>query len=154
MIKIKRVQTDNRDINQLQQNIASAVEPSFANTTGSFLITLIGCTAPVTGIAKWQVVPDSGQVTLAIPMLIGLASSSTPVTASLTGIPPTIWPKSSQTVLLPVQNNGANAVLVAIVNNSGGSISLCSDLAGTMINFATTNTKGCMACNITYQTGL
>jgi len=102
-LKIARVQTTERLINQLQQNIASAVEPIFSDLTGSFVVGLSGCTTVPTGIAYWQRATVGGPITIFFPELIATSNSTS---TSLTGFPAALWPQRSMTQIFGVKDNG------------------------------------------------
>lgn len=150
-VKITRVQTDDRQINQLQSNIAGAIERLFTTTLGSFLASLTGCSTTPIGLAKWQMAASTGQVTLSLPIL---SATSNTTSASLVGIPQEIWPASPQTVLMLIQNNGTTAVLPATITQTG-LFTLKADLTVTgATGFTASAAKGIGSCNITYLVGL
>jgi hypothetical protein len=147
-MKIARVQTEDRLINQIQQNIATAVEPIFNDLTGSFQVSLTGCTTVPTGSVRWQRATTSGPVTLQFPLLSGTSNLAS---SSLTGLPASLWPTSQQAVPVRVYDNGTLAQAIALVN-ADGSIELYKSVSSN--TFTTSGTKGIALSCVTYSTAV
>lgn len=144
-IKIARVQTDDRMINQLQQNIASKVEPIFDNLSGKFLTVLSGCTTQPTAYIYWQRDTSTGPVTIVFPTLTGTSNSTT---ATLSGLPPNLWPLAQQTVFTRNYDNGTLQMALAVIGTDG-SISLTKSVNTSA--FTSSGQKGIVTCNATYM---
>lgn len=142
-IKIARVQTADRLINQLQQNIASVVEPLFSDLSGQFNVTLTGCTTVPIGTVYWQRSVVGGPVTMSIP---AMTATSNAATAFLQGVPAALWPSITQYFTLLVYDNGTLTPMAGSLTPEG----LFS--LGYNFTFTTSGTKGTEAGNITYNT--
>lgn len=145
-IKIPKVQTADRLINQLQQNVASTIEPIFQNLTGQFVVTLTGCTTSPQAIVYWQRPTAGGPVTMNIPSVTGESNTGA---ATLTGLPTNLWPTRQQVVLLRVYNNGTSDIGIMVISVTG-TITLYKDSDAN--NFTTSGGKGTGNTTITYAT--
>lgn len=146
--KIVKVQAEDFQINQLQQNIASVIEPVFQNLSGQFVGSLTGCSSLPQGTFKWQRATSSGPVTVSIPILQGTSNTTA---ATITGLPSIIWPVSTQRCLATVYDSGTASIAYMIIGNDG-SITLTPTLSGS--TFTASGTKGIYSGSITYQTAL
>lgn len=142
--KIPRVHTDDRLINQLQQNVASAIEPIFSLLWGTFVIGLSGCATTVSGLATWQKATTTSPVVLLIPLLTGTSSTTA---ATLTGLPSVLWPSMAQEVVLRTYDNGTLAFGVASIGVDG-TITLYQSASSA--TFTGSGTKGVALSTITY----
>lgn len=151
-MRIQLVQTEDKDVNQLQRNIAKVVEPLFDQTKGSFVGTLTGMTATVETLVKWETGLNPCSVTLSIPAMVTGTSNSASMT--MMGLPRQIWPVS------------ASWHVFAIVDNNGGAFSLCQvQPTGTITfykdlnitpggGFTASGTKGLYGGSLTYVRGI
>ena len=109
--------------------------------SGTFTVTLSGCTASITGTARYTVY--AGMVTLYIPALSGTSNTTTAV---LSGLPAAIDPVRAQHILIPqVTNNSTKYLLAKAVVNTDLTIDLYASTAVTTdysATFANSGTKG------------
>lgn len=147
-IKIARVHTTDRLINQLQQNICGVIEPIFNDLSGQFTVTLTGCTTVPQGTAIWQRATNIGPVTVQFPLL---SATSNTAAATLTGLPVGLWPESQQAGLARIYDNGTLAVALVLIN-SDGTIQLYKSISSP--TFTTSGTKGIALSSVTYITAL
>lgn len=147
-IKIARVQTVDRLINQLQQNIAEKIEPIFNNLSGTFVTTLSGCTSVPQALVYWQRATSDAPVTVFFP---ALTATSNTALATLSGLPKNLWPTSQQTCLGAIMDNGT-VVTGIIVIGTDGTVVIYPGLVSTV--FTTSGTKGVSPACITYMTAL
>lgn len=145
---IKLVQTDDRNINQLQQNVKQAVEPQFSTPYGTFQAFLSGCTTSPQVKASWQRGSLQSALTLSFPSLTGTSNTAA---ATITGLPTLLWPASAQTVLVHTIDNGTDAIAIAVVSVTG-TITLYKSLTSAI--FTTSGLKGLGPCCITYVAGI
>lgn len=146
-IKIPRVQTTDRLMNQLQQNIIGVLEPIFGLLSGSFQTMLGGCTTEPLAMINWQRATINSPVTLSIPDITGTSNAAT---ATLSGLPKALWPMSDQKCLVPVVDNSVYAV-AQIVIGTDGVLTLNATTAGGA--FTAAGTKGISQVCVTYMTG-
>lgn len=144
--KIPQVQTGDRLTNQMQQNIAGAIEPLFNDLTGTFQIAVTGCTTVPAGFAIWQRDTAKGPVVMQFPLLTGTSNAAS---CFLTGLPAALWPKSQQAVLVRVYDNGTIALAIALINTDG-TIQLYKDVSSA--TFTISGAKGIALSCVTYIT--
>ncbi len=147
-MRIPQVQTQDRFLNQIQQNIASQIEPIFNALSGQFVVSLTGCTTVPSGIAKWQRSTSTGQVTILFPALTGTSNTAS---AALTGLPVALWPISQQVCFVRVSNN-SNFVTSVIAIEPDGTLILFSAIDSA--TFVTSGTKGIYISTVTYEVAL
>lgn len=143
--KIPRVQTQDRLINQLQQNIAGTIEPIFSLLSGTFVIGLTGCTATISGLATWQKATTTSPILLLIPELTGTSNTTA---ATLTGMPSVLWPTVQQEVVIRTYDNGTLAFAIAAIGVDG-MIQLYSSASSAV--FTNSGTKGIALSSLTYS---
>lgn len=144
-IKIPQVQTDDRLINQLQQNVATVLEPIFNNLTGQFMARLTDCSTVPIGTITWQRATATGPVTMTIPSITGTSNS---ISAYLTGLPTALWPSTTQYMLARILDNGSVSSVGVVIFRTGGVIQLDAGAP-----FTASGAKGIYATTITYPTG-
>jgi len=147
--RIAQVQTKDREVNQVQQNIKQAIEPIFAEQSGSFVVTLTGCTTRPTSTLFWEQGVKGGGVTVSVPLPIEGVSNST--LATLLGLPKALWPRQVQYVQVPTIDNGVTAMATAGIEING-TISLYRTLTGSAMTAA--GVKGLFACTFSYIVGI
>lgn len=148
-LKIAKVHTDDRLINQLQQNISSAIDPIFQNLSGSFLVQMTGITTTVLALANWQRPTSSGPVTLILPS--GLSGTSNSVSLALIGLPASLFPSSLQRFFVRITNNGTTQLGLCEIDVNGG-INFSVGAAGSA--FTASGTKEISRQTVTYATGI
>ncbi len=146
--KIPREQTEDRQINKIQQNIAGVIEPIFNNLTGKFVMTLTGVITSPQVKVSWQRATSTGPITMTIPSVTGTSISNA---SYLTGLPTEFWPASLQIMMARIVNNGVVAAAV-ITFTTDGLVRLSPTPAGGA--FTTSGEKGIGYTTITYQTAL
>lgn len=146
-MNILLVQTVDRTINQLQQNIKQAVEPPFLNKNGTFTTTLTGCTTTPSATISWEAGVDGRLVALVMPKLTGTSNTSA---ATLTGLPTAIWPKSTQVLLVPVTDNNSTQLGTLSISPQG---TIILGLGASSGAFTASSIKGIQACTIVYARG-
>ena len=109
----------------------------------AFTATLTGCTTTPTAGWKYQIA--NGVVTIWAQLINGISNS---VACTITGLPTLARPVNTQTVLVPIQNNGAWSVGTAAIDSAGLITLSTSVISGGA--FAAANGKGLGACAITY----
>lgn len=114
-----------------------------AKAPGSFTASLTGCTASVTGTARYVV--DNDVCTLYLP---GLTGTSNATSATITGLPAAIHPSTAVfgTVLLALDNG---AEVLAQCDITAGVLTLYRN--GSTTGWAAAGTKGVRAQTITYR---
>lgn len=147
-IKIPRVQTDDRLINQIQQNISGAIEPLFNNLIGSFNLTMTGCTTVPIAQATWQRSTTAGQVSVYLPDITGTSNADE---AYLDGLPASLWPQTLQACITRIVDNGTTAFGFVTVQVDGR-IKLHPTAAGGL--FTTSGQKGMSQMCISYIMGI
>lgn len=143
-MKIPQVQTPDRLTNQLQQNIAQAIEPIFNNLSGTFTANLTGCTKTIQQTASWEVATATGPVCLVFPEILGTSNSTS---ATITGLPKNLWPISEQVVIIIIEDNGSITTGKAHITPEGV-INLYATVGGG--GFTSSGIKGVLNCIATY----
>jgi hypothetical protein len=114
-------------------------------TVGSFTATLTGCTTSPVGSIRYIV--QGKLVTLYIPVIVGTSNATS---ATLTGMPATLFPARTQTVTAATQD-GVSGIQIAIAEiGTNGVITLYQSAGGD--SFANSGTKGIRLQTITYAT--
>lgn len=114
------------------------------NYTGSFTGTLTGCTTSPTGTIKYSVNGDV--VTLEIPAITGTSNTTS---ATITGMPSSLYPSTTQWPLCITTDSGTNAISRMLVQTDG-TLLLNYVLSS---GFTAAGTKGIQDCTITYRRG-
>lgn len=148
MISIRQVQTGDRNMNQLQENIRQPVEAVFNESVGSFTANLSGMTQPISFLATWQTGTTQNAVTMRFPGITGTSNSTDMV---LNGLPTNLWPQTTQTVFYRVVDSGAASVGLAIVNTDG-TITFFKDVSAGV--FTASGTKGLASYTFSYIRGI
>ncbi len=144
-IKIPRVQTDDRLINQLQQNFVNVLEPIFFQTSGQFVAGLTGTTLPQNGTVYWQRSTATGPITMLIPTLTGTSNTTA---ATLTGLPKGLWPTSEQALIVRTVDSGVFAIAFLTISTLGAiTLYKTADSA----TFTNTGIKGVAETSVTYM---
>jgi len=147
--RIAVVQTVDRQINQLQNNIKQAIEPLFADQAGSWIASLTGCTTVPQAKLYWEQAAQGGPVTISVTTpLFGTSNTSA---ATITGLPKAFWPAQTQFVQIPITDNGTTVMSTATID-SNGVFALYKSLIGA--SFTTSGFKGLYPCNFTYVLGI
>jgi hypothetical protein len=109
----------------------------------AFTATLTGCTTTPTAGWKYQIA--NGVVTIWAQLINGTSNTTA---CTITGLPALARPINTQTVLVPIQNNGAWSVGTAAIDSSGVITLSSAVISGGA--FTAANGKGIGACAITY----
>lgn len=148
LINIAQVQSDDRNTNQLQQNIINAVVPVFSDEVGSFMVTATGFTQVINGTGYYQTGTTQNAVVLKFPNISGTSNS---VAFTISGLPTSIWPKASQSCLTVVADNGATVIGVAQIDTNGV-VTFFKDINGS--GFTASGIKACSAYSVAYIRGI
>lgn len=110
----------------------------------TFTGTLTGCTTSPTGTLRWT--QEGSRVMLEFPALYATSNSST---ATITGMPESIWPAQAQTVMMVMtRDNGVDVVSGCLVATNG----VITLFKGASDNtFTTSGSKGVSECTIFYS---
>lgn len=115
--------------------------------SGTFTVTLTGCTTSPTGTAKWQRVGN-----LVFLFLPAVTATSNANSCTMTGLPagiqPTATPQNLQAGLFE-DNTAATDTVTAQVNNGSGTITFLK--SGSATGFTTSGTKGTQNTTICYM---
>lgn len=111
--------------------------------TGSFTGSLTACTTVPTGTIKYSV--DGDIVTLEIPTITGTSNGTT---ATITGMPASLWPLSLQGVVGITTDNGTNSIS-RINIDTAGVINLYYGVSTAI--FTASGTKGIQLMTVTYR---
>lgn len=121
---------------------ASTADILCRSERGSFTGTLTGCTTSPTGTVKYSINGDS--VTLDVPTI---NATSNTTSATVTGMPSSIFPLTAQSVVAVATDNGSNVISWLDIATSG-TITLRNGVSSTFTN---SGTKGIQKCSITYR---
>lgn len=142
--RIALVQTTDRLINQLQQNIKQAIEPIFQKPNGAFISSLSGFTTSLSPKVTWQQGVLGCSITLSFPAISGTSNKASMI---MSGLPKNLWPSTNQVAICRIVDNGTTAFGFATVMTTG-TIEFASNAAGS--GFTASGTKGTESCCITY----
>lgn len=149
MITIRKVQTEDRNINQLQSNISQAIETPFSEDVGQFTPTMRGFSNYfINGNVKWQTGTTQNGVLLQFPSVSGTSNTTT---MFLDGLPVNLWPKTDQTVFASVFDSSViNVGYVQILTD--GTVKFSKDVS--FGAFTASGTKGVVSLTISYCRGI
>lgn len=147
-INIPQVQTDDRNMNQLQQNIKSALDNIFTESFGSFVGVASGFVESISETVDWQTGSAQNAVTLRLPGIVGTSNTTDLV---VSGLPTNLYPMTDQTVLYRVIDNGTPSIGLMSIETSGR-ISFFKDISAA--SFTASGTKAATSMTITYLRGV
>lgn len=148
MISVRLVQTQDRNLNQLQQNVKQAVEAPFMEDVGEFIGIVNGFTEGKSIPVTWQTGTTQNGVVLSFP---GVGGTSNSIDLTVSGLPVNLWPQSTQFVLARVIDSGANAIGLLEIN-SDGTLVFFKDIDGN--SFTIGGSKGLGSFTASYVRGI
>lgn len=116
----------------------------YGQDSGSFTGTLTGCTTSPTTTVYW--IRQGNIVTLDVQGIVGTSNTTS---ASLTGMPSSLYPARTQIIPGRYQDNSVDAIGLWVITTSG--VIDLYNAAGSSTFFTASGGKGILTCTVTYR---
>jgi hypothetical protein len=144
-IRFPKVQTFSREVNQLQQNIFSVLEPIFSIVEGRFVGTFSGFSTTVQSTVNWERAVVGGPITMMLPQVSGISNATS---LYVTGMPSYLRPVTEQRFIVSTANNGGARTASLLILTPDGRFDVRADLDGNF--FTSSGTKVLDRATFTY----